>query len=107
MREAKGEYIAFADGDDYSSDNRIELEVACLEKYRDVLAVSCWSNYIDGEGRILFKELIVKGVYEEDKLLGFIQYGKSSFVFNEEGNISENSYYQIPQELFVNNLYRK
>lgn len=60
-------------------------------------------NDIDGEGRILFKELIVKGVYEEDKLLGFIQYGKSSFVFNEEGNISENSYYQIIRNLYFNN----
>lgn len=53
MREARGEYIAFADADDYSACNRIEQEVKCLDENKEVLAVSCWSNYIDEDGRLI------------------------------------------------------
>ncbi len=47
MREACGEYIAFSDGDDYSLPDRIEVETNFLDNHQEVLAVSCWSNYID------------------------------------------------------------
>ena len=30
---------------------------------------------VDGEGRPLFKELIVKAAYDNDELIGYIQYG--------------------------------
>ena len=33
-------------------------------------------NDIDGEGRILFKELYLKAVYDDSELQGFVQYGK-------------------------------
>lgn len=56
MREARGEYVAFADADDYSAANRIELEVKCLENCKSVLAVSCWSNYIDEDGKLMEHE---------------------------------------------------
>lgn len=42
---------------------------------------------IDGEGRRLFKELNTKVVYDNDKLVGFIQYGKTAFGFAENGEI--------------------
>ena len=57
---------------------------------------------IDGEGRKLFKELNVKAVYDEDALVGFVQYGKSAFGFADNGEISDKISYQI-----IRNLYFK
>lgn len=57
---------------------------------------------IDGEGRVLFKELDVKTIYDEDELLGFVQYGKTNFGFDESGEISSDVSYQI-----IRNLYFK
>lgn len=56
IREAQGEYIAFADADDYSAINRIEIETQYLDKHKDILAVSCWMNYIDEEGKLIKHE---------------------------------------------------
>lgn len=57
---------------------------------------------IDGEGRVLFKELAVKAVCEDDGLLGFIQYGKTAFGFAENGDISDKISYPV-----IRNLYFK
>lgn len=54
----------------------------------------------DGDGRTLFKELFVKAAYEDEKLLGFIQYGESAFGFDEQGNISSEVSYQIIRNLY-------
>ncbi|MBQ8518283.1 MAG: GNAT family N-acetyltransferase [Agathobacter sp.] len=50
---------------------------------------------IDGEGRKLFQELNIKEAYEGDKIVGFIQYGKTAFGFDENGEISEEVSYPI------------
>lgn len=55
---------------------------------------------IDGEGRILFKELFIKAAYDDDKLIGFIQYGKSAFGFDEQGEISSDVSYNIIRNLY-------
>lgn len=55
---------------------------------------------IDGEGRTLFKELWVKAVYEEDKLVGFIQYGRTDFGFDENGEISSEISYPVIRNLY-------
>ena len=55
---------------------------------------------IDGEGRKLFKELFVKAVYDNDKLLGFVQYGKTAFGFDESGEISVNVSYPVIRNLY-------
>ena len=51
-----------------------------------------WENSflkdVDGEGRTLFKELSVKGAYEDNRLIGFVQYGKTAFGFAENGEVS-------------------
>jgi len=39
----------------------------------------------DGEGRILFRNLETLGAYEDGRLVGFIQYGKTTFGFDETG----------------------
>ncbi len=57
---------------------------------------------IDGEGRVLFNELDVKAVYDEDVLLGFVQYGKTAFGFADNGEISSEISYPI-----ICNLYFK
>ncbi len=55
---------------------------------------------IDGEGRELFKELFVKAVYDEDVLLGFVQYGKTAFGFDESGEISSDISYPVIRNLY-------
>ncbi len=61
-----------------------------------------FENDIDGEGRILFIELSVKAVYENDELLGFVQYGKTAFGFADNGEISAEISYPV-----IRNLYFK
>lgn len=65
-----------------------------------------WKNSfecdIDGEGRRLFKELVVNAVYDEDTLLGFVQYGKTAFGFADNGDISSEISYSV-----IRNLYFK
>lgn len=55
---------------------------------------------IDGEGRALFKELLVKAVYDNDELLGFVQYGKTAFGFDENGEISSEVSYPVIRNLY-------
>ncbi len=57
---------------------------------------------IDGEGRLLFSKLDTKAVYDNDELLGFVQYGKTAFGFAENGDISSEISYPV-----VRNLYFK
>ena len=59
---------------------------------------------IDGEGRVLFKKLNVKAVYENEELIGFIQFGNTAFAFDENGDISsEISYPVIRNFYFIKN----
>ncbi len=54
----------------------------------------------DGEGRVLFKELFLKGIYEGEVLLGFVQYGITAFGFDERGEISANVSYPVIRNLY-------
>lgn len=57
-------------------------------------------NDVDGEGRTLFKELVVKAAYEDNKLVGFVQYGNSAFGFDEQDEISSAVSYPIIRNLY-------
>lgn len=57
---------------------------------------------IDGDGRTLFNELEVKAVYDNEELLGFVQYGKTAFGFADNGEISSEISYPM-----IRNLYFK
>lgn len=57
---------------------------------------------VDGEGRNLFKELFVKVVYDEDELIGFVQYGKTAFGFDDGGEISSDVSYCVIRNLYFN-----
>ena len=61
-----------------------------------------FENDIDGESRVLFKELTVKAVYDEDELVGFVQYGKTAFGFADNGDITSEVSYPI-----IRNFYFK
>ncbi len=56
---------------------------------------------IDGEGRVLFKELNAKAVYDNDELLGFVQYGKTAFGFDGNGEISSEVSYPVIRNLYL------
>lgn len=58
---------------------------------------------IDGEGRKLFKELHTKGAYINSKLVGYIQYGKTAFGFDENGEISSDISYTVIRSLYFYN----
>ena len=55
---------------------------------------------IDGEGRVLFNELNVKAVYDNQELLGFVQYGKTAFGFDDNGEISDKVSYPVIRNLY-------
>lgn len=57
---------------------------------------------VDGEGRPLFKELFVKAAYEDKELIGFVQYGKTAFGFNNQGEISSEISYPVIRNLYFN-----
>jgi len=57
---------------------------------------------VDGEGRILFKELFTKAAYDNDELIGFIQYGKTAFGFDEQGENSSDVSYNVIRNLYFN-----
>ncbi len=57
---------------------------------------------VDGEGRVLFKELYVKAAYDEEELVGFIQYGKTAFGFDNKGEISPDVSYYVIRNLYFN-----
>ena len=55
---------------------------------------------INGEGRALFSELTAKAVFEKDRLLGFIQYGKTAFGFDDDGEISSKISYPVIRNFY-------
>lgn len=57
---------------------------------------------VDGEGRTLFQELCVKGAYNDNVLIGFVQYGKTAFGFNDQGAISSDISHCIIRNLYFN-----
>lgn len=55
---------------------------------------------IDGNGNRLFRELTVKAAYEEDRLIGFIQYGRTAIGFDDRGALSSDRSYCVIRNLY-------
>lgn len=55
---------------------------------------------VDGEGRTLFRELHGMAAYDEDTLVGFVQYGNTAFGFDEGGEISSDVSYPVIRSLY-------
>lgn len=56
LREARGEFVARQDADDWSDPRRLELQLQALNKYPDCAAVGSQARLIDGGGRSLGKK---------------------------------------------------
>lgn len=54
----------------------------------------------DGEGRKLFRDLSAKGAYDDDILVGFVQYGHTAFGFDDQGEISSKVSYPVIRTLY-------
>lgn len=59
-------------------------------------------NDVDSYGNKLFKELYLIGAYSDDKLIGFIQFGRTNIGFDKSGEISKKIHYSV-----IRNLYFK
>lgn len=59
-------------------------------------------NDADGNGNVLFKELTVKAAYDGSELIGFIQYGKTAFGFDDWGELSSDVCHCVIRNLYVN-----
>jgi RimJ/RimL family protein N-acetyltransferase len=55
---------------------------------------------VDGEGRLLFRQLHGKAAYDGDTLIGFIQYGNTAFGFDDCGEISQEVSYSVIRSLY-------
>lgn len=93
------------------------VEVACSERiyhyqmqfhapYFFSVDYNTWrksfADDVDGDGRTLFKKLFVKAAYDENELIGFIQYGKTAFGFDYKGEISSDVSYCVIRNLYFN-----
>lgn len=61
---------------------------------------SSYSHDIDGSGSTLFSELETMGAYSGSRLVGFIQYGRTAFGFDESGEISDAVSYPVIRNFF-------
>jgi len=57
-------------------------------------------NDNDGDGRTLFSSLTVSGAYLGEKLIGFIQYGRTAFGFDENGELSDKVSYPVIRSFY-------
>lgn len=64
-------------------------------------------NDIDGEGRNIFRELRGKVAYENEKMVGFIQYGNSAIGFDENGEISSDLSYSVIRSFYFDEGYEE
>ena len=61
IREARGEYIAWMDADDVSVRERLEREVEFLDEHPDIGVVGTGFEVIDGNGRVVSREILPSG----------------------------------------------
>lgn len=59
VREAKGKYFAILDSDDISQSNRLETQVAHMEKDPDLAVLGSWAKVIDSRGNLTGETLQV------------------------------------------------
>lgn len=72
--------------------------------YKYEVGFDCWEKSylydVDGEGRTLFSGLTTVGAYFDNKLVGFIQYGRTAFGFDENGEISDTVFYSVIRNFY-------
>ncbi len=65
---ANGKYIARMDSDDVSLPNRLEKQVAYLDKNKDTICVGCLSIFIDSRNKIINYEQLSKKLFLNELL---------------------------------------
>ena len=55
---------------------------------------------VDGEGRLLFRNLDAKAAFDGNTLVGFVQYGSTAFGFDAQGEISSEVSYPVIRSLY-------
>lgn len=94
----------FKISDTYSLKDIYDFQLSFQTPYFFNVDFEIWKNSfendIDGEGRALFKELDVKAVYDNEELVGFIQYGKTAFGFDNNGEISSEISYPVIRNFY-------
>lgn len=78
--------------------------------YRYEVTFSDWersySRDVDGDGRALFLDLTTLGAYLDGHLVGFIQYGRTAFGFDEKGEISDAVSYPVIRNFYFDECRR-
>lgn len=80
---AKFEYVAFIDADDLWAPIKLELQLKALEEHPEAAVAYCWVDYINADGRCLFKdgrETTNGNVYEKMLAHCFIDSGSNILV---------------------------
>ena len=87
-------------------------DLAQVHDYQTRLPVPCFfqtdfeswkrsfTKDIDGQGRMLFRNLTVKAAFDGETLVGFIQYGHTAFGFDDRGEISSEVSYPVIRALY-------
>ena len=78
--------------------------IRCNAPYFFPLSFDDWKRSfdgdVDGQGRLLFRKLTTKAAYDGDQLIGFVQYGRSAFGFDDQGELSDQVSYPIIRNLY-------
>ena len=83
VKKAQGKYIAFMDDDDISAPNRLEKQIAFLEKYPDYSACICGIQFINLNGEFIINNNA--NVFYEEEHYPLIQDPYKSKQLNEYG----------------------
>lgn len=59
-----------------------------------------YNEDVDGDGRTLFQKLMTKAAFQDGELVGFIQYGKTAFGFDKNGEPTDEISYPVIRNLY-------
>jgi glycosyltransferase involved in cell wall biosynthesis len=56
MAEATGEFVSFIDADDLWTPDKLEAQLAALEKHPEAGVAYSWTTFVDQQGKVLFSQ---------------------------------------------------
>lgn len=82
--QAKGKYIATLDSDDYWPADHLQAQVKVLEEFKEIVLVGCSAHMIDGDGKLLSKDIVALDTDLRRKLIKRNCCVNSSVVFRRD-----------------------